>query len=138
MELLFDQLDERYTTAFAASPMRKQERQRIRAGLHELYAFFQHPHYNAVLELSVAARTDAEVREHLRVVSERSRRLALEAAAKLFPALRPADATRLIETIRVAFVGLRMQDGVTADNRHTEMVLAVLEDTIVGQIKQVD
>ena len=70
----------------------------------------------------------AEVRQELRGVSEHSRHLAIEAAARLFPALRSVDAMRLVETIRVAFVGLRMQDGVTADKRHSEMVLSVLEE----------
>ena len=138
MQFLSDQLSESYTLVFAATPTRKQERQRIRAGLHDLFTIFQHPHYVAVLELSVAARTDAELREQLRVVSERSRQLALEAARKLFPALRPADAERLVETIRVAFLGLRMQEGVIADKRHTELVLSVLEDAIVQRIKQID
>jgi AcrR family transcriptional regulator len=135
---LSEQLSERYAPAFAASPTRKQERQRIRAGLHELYTIFQHPHYVAVLELSVAARIDVELRVQLRSVAERSRNLALDAAKKLFPALRPSDAERLVETIRVAFVGLRMQEDVTADKRHTELVLSVLEDAIVQRIKQID
>jgi AcrR family transcriptional regulator len=138
MDHLCDELSQHYATAFAAKPTRKHERQRVRAGLHELYAMFAHPHYAAVLELSVAARTDPEVREHLRTVAERSRQLAIDAAGKVFPVLRGADAERLIETIRVAFVGLRMQDGLTADKRHTELVLSVLEDSIVQRIKQMD
>ena|GEM_PF-1590312 len=138
VDWLCDQLGEHYVPAFAASPTRKNERQRVRAGLHELYALFQHPHYVAVLELSVAARTDAMLRDQLRSVAERSRSFALDAARKLFPALRPSDAERLVETIRVAFVGLRMQEGVTADKRHTELVLQVLEDAIVQRIKQID
>jgi AcrR family transcriptional regulator len=138
MDWLCDQLSEHYAPAFAATPTRKNERQRIRAGLHELYTVFQHPYYVAVLELSVAARTDRELRAQLRSVAERSRQLALEAAKKLFPVLRPSDAERLVETIRVAFVGLRMQEGVTADKRHTELVLSVLEDAIVQRIKQID
>ena len=138
LDFLCDQLSERYAPAFAASPSRKQERQRIRAGLHELFTLFQHPYYVAVLELSVAARTDKELQAQLRRVSERSRTLALDAAKKMFPVLRPSDAERLVETIRVAFVGLRMQEGVTADKRHTELVLSVLEDTIVQRIKLVD
>jgi AcrR family transcriptional regulator len=138
LEFLSDQLSERYAPAFAASPSRKQERQRIRAGLHELFTLFQHPYYVAVLELSVAARTDKELQAQLRRVSDRSRALALDAAKKVFPALRPSDAERLVETIRVAFVGLRMQEGVTADKRHTELVLSVLEDAIVQRIKLVD
>lgn len=138
VDWLCDQLSERFLPAFAPSPSRKHERQRVRAGLHELFAIFQHPHFVAVLELSVAARTDAELRAQLRSVSERSRVLALEAARKLFPWLRSGDAERLIETIRVAFLGLRMQEGVTADKRHTELVLSVLEDAIVQRIKQFD
>jgi AcrR family transcriptional regulator len=138
MDWLCDQLGEHYLLAFAPTPTRKSERQRVRAGLHELFAIFQHPHYAAMLELSVAARTDAELRAQLRSVSERSRNLALEAARKLFPALRPSDAERLVETIRVAFLGLLMQEGVTADKRHTELVLSVLEDAIVARIKQID
>jgi AcrR family transcriptional regulator len=138
VDWLCDQLSERYLPAFGPSPTRKHERQRVRAGLHELFTMFQHPHYVAVLELSVAARTDDELRAQLRGVAERSRSFALEAARKLFPVLRPSDAERLVETIRVAFVGLRMQEGVTADKRHTELVLTVLEDAIVQRIKQVD
>jgi AcrR family transcriptional regulator len=137
MEWLNEQLSEHYA-AFAATPTRKQERQRVRAGLHELYAVFQHPYYVAVVELTVAARTDEELRAQLRLVSDRSRSLALDAAKKLFPVLRPSDAERLVEAIRVAFVGLRMQEGVIADKRHTELVLSVLEDAIVSRIKQID
>lgn len=138
MQLLEAQLSERYAAAFAANPTRKHERQRIRAGLHELFAIFAHPHYAAVLELSVAARTDPEVREPLQWVADRNRQLALQAATKLFPTLRPADAEQLIETVRAAFLGLRLQEGVSADKRHTELVLSVLEDAMVARIKQVD
>jgi AcrR family transcriptional regulator len=133
---LYAQLSVRYTSAFAESMLKKSARQRWRAGLHELYAIYQHRHYGVLTELNVAARTDPELREGLRRVADRHRQLAVDAAAQLFPALAREDARRLIETIHAAFVGLRMQDGITGDPEHAEMVLGVLEDMVVQRIRQ--
>lgn len=131
IDLLYEQLSARYATAFGAGVLKKSPRQRVRAGLHEMYAVYQHQHFGVVLELNVAARTDPELRAGLRRVAKRHRQLAVDAAAQLFPALSRSDAERLVETIHAAFAGLRMQDGVTADGEHTEMVLSVLADMIV-------
>jgi len=138
IDLLYEQLSGRYATAFASGIMKKSARQRWRAGLHELYAVYQHPHYGVVMELNAAARSDPELRDGMRRVAKRHRQLAIEAASQLFPALKRPDAERLIETMHAAFVGLRMQDGVTADPEHAEMVLGVLEDMVVQRIQQAE
>jgi AcrR family transcriptional regulator len=136
MDLLYEQLSVRYASAFAAGVLKNSSRRRLRAGLHELYAVYQHQHFSVLTELNVAARTDPELRDGLRRVAKRHRQLALDAAVQLFPALQRIDAERLIETIHAAFVGLRTQDGVTADAEHAEMVLSVLEDMVVQRIRQ--
>ena len=135
-DLLYEQLSVRYASAFAAGVLKKSARLRWRAGLHELWAIYQHPHYSVLTELNLAARNDAELRDGLRRVAKRHRQLAVDAAAQLFPALQRADAERVIETIHAAFVGLRTQEGVTADAEHIEMVLGVLEDMVVQRIRQ--
>jgi AcrR family transcriptional regulator len=135
-DLLYEQLSARYVSAFAEGVLRKSARQRWHAGLHELWAIYQHPHYSVLTELNLAARKDAELRDGLRRVARRHRQLAVDAAAQLFPALDRADAARLIETIHAAFVGLRTQENVTADSEHIEMVLSVLEDIVVQSIRQ--
>ena len=136
IDLLYEQLSVRYVTAFASGILKQSARERLRAGLHELYAVYQHQHYGVLTELNVAARTDPELREGLRRVAKRHRQLAVEAAGQLFPALARAHAERLVETIHAAIVGLRMQDGVTADPEHAEMVLGVLEDMAVQRVQQ--
>jgi AcrR family transcriptional regulator len=136
IDLLFEQLSARYTTAFASGVLKKNPRQRVRAGLHEMYAIYQHQHFGVLMELNVAGRTDPELRTGLRRVAKRHRQLAVEAAALLFPGVSRGDAERLIETIHAAFAGLRMQDGVTADLEHAEMILSVLEDVVVQRIRQ--
>lgn len=136
IDLLYEQLSSRYVSAFASGVLKKSSRQRLRAGLHEMYAIYQHQHFGVVMELNVAARTDPELRAGLRRVAKHHRQLAVEAAAQLFPGLSRSDAERLIETIHAAFAGLRMQDGVTADAEHAEMILSVLEDIVVQRVRQ--
>ncbi|MEY4579506.1 MAG: hypothetical protein RL701_4209 [Pseudomonadota bacterium] len=135
-DMLYERLSERYTSAFAPSLLRASARQRIRAGLAELFTIYQHAHFSAVIELWLAARTDPDLRAALKVSADRHRQLAIDAAAHLFPRLHASVAARLIESIHVAFVGLRMIDGVTGDAEHTKMVLTTLEDMIVLQVER--
>jgi AcrR family transcriptional regulator len=127
---LYEQISSHYAEAFGAADARRSQRQRLRAGLNLLWNIYQRPHYTAVLELNSAARTDLELQQALRAVADRHRALAMQAAADFFPSIDHARAEMLVETIHVAFVGLRTQQGVTAHPRQAELVLSALEDLV--------
>lgn len=132
---LYDQLATQYDQAFAPTPGRRSDRQRVRAGLHTLWSIYQQPHYTAVLELSWAGRQDAELAERLGLVAKRHRLLAQRAGEVLFPGVGRARIERCVEAIHAAFVGVRMQRGVTSGDRHAELVLIALEDLVTSNLK---
>ena len=47
VDYLYDQLATQYDQAFAPTPGRRSDRQRVRAGLHTLWSIYQQPHYTA-------------------------------------------------------------------------------------------
>jgi AcrR family transcriptional regulator len=132
---LYDQLSTHYADAFATNPRRKSERQRLRAGLRQLWDVYRHPSYFAVLELGSAARSDPELRQRLAAMRLRHRQLALEAAQQFFPAL-GSHALRLIETIHASFVGLLSQAGVEPDEQAASLVLSTLEDAVMQELQR--
>jgi AcrR family transcriptional regulator len=132
---LYEQLSNHYAQAFAQAQNRRSDRQRFRAGLHLLWAIYQRPEYSAALALNVEARNDPELAERLRAVAKRHRSLALQAAQQFFPALGKTRAECCVETIQVAFAGLRMHCGVVSDERHVEMVLTALEDLVMSYLE---
>jgi AcrR family transcriptional regulator len=132
---LYEQLSDFYDEAFGG-PYRRLESDldRLRHGLRDLWAIYQRPHFTAVLELNMAARTDPELQERLLSVAQRHRQLALDAAKKHFPVLAEDQSRTLIELIHASFVGMRLQMGVTADPECIEIVLAALEDSAATQL----
>jgi len=136
IDLLYVQLRERYAAAFAQRAACRSARQRIRAGLQELFEIYQHPHYAAVVELHIAARTDGELRACMKRVADHHRHLAQVTASHLFPTLGADDAPPLVESIHAALLGIRLQAGVTTEAAHVQMVLAALEDLAVDRVER--
>ena len=132
---LYEELSKHYAEAFATTPRRRSERQRLRAGLRTLWDVYRHPSYYAVLELGAAARSDPELRERLAAMRARHRQLALQAAEQFFPAL-GGHALRLIETIHAAFVGLLSQAGVEPDEQQALLVLSTLEEAVMQELQR--
>jgi hypothetical protein len=98
--------------------------------LRLLWSIYRKPDYAAVLELQMAARTDAELREHLHAVGNRHRALALEAARNFFPVLEPERAHALIETVHAALVGMLMQQPLAESETVAELILSMLDDLV--------
>jgi len=86
----------RLTDAYRAGFARRRGSDRLRAAIDLLWSMFTEPRYAAVLELFTAARTDPELRAHLRPIAERHQANVYRLARQYFPQLarRPAfDAT---------------------------------------------
>ena len=82
VEHLYAQLTEAYQTAFARVP---RGADRLRAAIELLWSMFTEPRYAAVLELFTAARTDAELRAHVRPIAERHQANVYRLARRYFP-----------------------------------------------------
>ncbi|HKU43045.1 MAG TPA: TetR/AcrR family transcriptional regulator, partial [Polyangiales bacterium] len=133
-EHLYDQLSAFYDEAFGDVPQGASERERVRHGLHALWSVYQRPHYTAVLELNLAARTDVELRERLYTIALRHRQLALAVARHYFPTLAEDQARSLIELVHSAFLGMRLHGAAVGDPENIEIVLAALEESAVSQL----
>lgn len=125
---LYSQLADHYERAFGLAT--GTDAQRFRAGLRLLWSIYSKPDYTAVLELQMAARTDTELRDHLRAVGERHRGLALEAARRFFPALEDTRARALVEALHVALVGMIMQRPLAESGEVAEAILSLLDDLV--------
>lgn len=79
---LYERLTGAYQDGFARLPRRG----RLRAAIELLWSMFADPRYAAVLELFTAARTDAELRAHLRPIAERHEANVARLARQYFPA----------------------------------------------------
>jgi AcrR family transcriptional regulator len=134
---LYTQIAACYDQAFGRLPSaanQLSDLQRFRAGLRLLWSIYRSPDYTAVLELTVAARTDEELRTHLRQVGVHHRKLARDAAATHFPRLDGLRAAALIEAIHVSLSGLLLQHHVNEGAQAEwvdEIVLGML-DTIAA------
>ncbi len=138
VDFLYDQLHGTYEQAFGALPERGSDLQRFRSGLRVLWSTYMRPDYVAALELQMAARTDEELREHLRGVAERHRLLAVATAQRHFPALDAEAARSMVEVIHVALVGLLVQRGVAknAEREHVaQLVLGALDEVMVTHLR---
>lgn len=133
-DYLYEQLSDFYAEAFAADRALESDLDRFRRGLKALWSIYQRPHFTAVLELNMAARTDPELQEGLMSVAQRHRQLALVAARNYFPVLNEHQARTLIELIHAAFLGMRLHAGVASDDECVELVLAALEDSAATQM----
>ena len=137
-DYLYDQLSDSYAEAFdGARRQHASDLDRLRFGLRELWRIYQGPHFTAVLELNMAARTDPELPERLYAVALRHRQLALDAAKQYFPMLEQSQARSLIELVHASFLGMRLQVGVVADRDSIEITLAALEEAAENQLTRV-
>jgi AcrR family transcriptional regulator len=130
---LYDQVSSSYEAAFGGTAGTATDAQRVRAGLRSLWALFQGREYSAVVELTVAARTDDELRTQLQQVGLRHRELALQAASRLF-ALPPEIAFPIIESCHAAMMGLLLRRNVQGDDGAAELVIAMLEDLVITRL----
>jgi AcrR family transcriptional regulator len=129
---LYRQLSDHYEQAFSETPQARSESERFHDGLRLLWSIYKRPDYAAVLELNIAARTDDELREHLRAVSAHHRELAIAAADRYFR-LDPSRARLLVEAIHTSLIGLLLQRNVQelGDCEMTEQfVLASLDELV--------
>jgi AcrR family transcriptional regulator len=107
--------------------------ERFRTGIQLLWTVYRERSYTAVLELNMAARTDAELRARLIEVGNHHRRLAVEAAARYF-ALPEQSALRLVEAIHAVLLGLLMQRNVECIEQREQEVLALLQDMVIPHL----
>ncbi len=122
LEHLFERLRLEYQGAFTelgtASPA---------AAVDLLWSMFEQPHFAAVLELDIAARTDPELRRLLLDVSERHQQHVFRLAQRYFPAL--AQSGRLDDLLQVildAMTGMAMTNFVMGRLPERERRLATL------------
>jgi AcrR family transcriptional regulator len=130
---LYAHLGDHYEQAFGAGAGLT-EAERVGRGLRLMWQVYREPRYLAVVELSVAARTDAELHARLYEVGERHRQLAIEAAGKFFPVLAGEPAARMVDMINSALLGLLVQRNVNADPARAEAVLGLLEAIALQQL----
>jgi AcrR family transcriptional regulator len=136
VDYLYGQLGDHYEQAFGRTREDASDAERMRSGLRLLWSVYSRPDYAAVLELSMAARTDAELREHLHAVGDRHRALAIEAAGKYFPTLDGATAERLVLCIHATLIGLLMERNVIDDLARDDAVLSTLQSTVAIHLPQ--
>jgi AcrR family transcriptional regulator len=131
---LYLQLSAHYEEAFGrALDGEVSDADRFRTGLMLLWSVYRQRSYLAVLELNMAARTDAELRARLIEVGNHHRRLALEAAANYF-ALPETSARRLVEAIHAVLMGLLMQRNVECDEQRDREVIEALQDMVIPHL----
>jgi AcrR family transcriptional regulator len=133
VDYLYDQVSGSYEVAFGGAQPGTSDAQRVRVGLRKLWEIFRGRDYSAVIELTVAARTDEELRACLQAVGLRHRELALQAAARHF-AFAPEHAFPLIESTHAALMGLLLRRNVQGDDGVADLVLKMLEDMIISRL----
>ena len=102
VEHVSDRCELEFREAFAAMPV---EERTLEQAVVQLWEIFRGPTFDAVLELFVAARTDAELRAVLQRVLERFERSVTADFAVLFPATASAPESRAI--VRFCFAALQ-------------------------------
>lgn len=127
VDYLYGRLGDHYEQAFGHARAGAGDAERFGSGLQLLWSVYQQPGYAGVLELSMAARTDDELRARLEEVVERHRTFAIQAAAKYFPAIETALAEPLVDTIHATLTGLLMQRNIGVDHAREQGVLRMLE-----------
>lgn len=97
------------------------QEERLGAAIDLLWSMFTRPHYAAVLDLFVAARTDGELLARLRPVAERHQLNVVRLAREYFPeAARTPRFDAMLSLVLDAMQGMalaRCVYGVTADER---------------------
>jgi len=130
---LYDRVSSSYEVAFGVAGPGTSDAQRVRVGMRLLWELFRGREYCAVVELTVASRTDEELRACLQTVGLRHRELALQAAAQHF-ALPAEQAFPIIEGCHAAMMGLLLRRNVQGDDGASELVLAMLEEMIIAHL----
>jgi AcrR family transcriptional regulator len=130
---LYDQVSSSYELVFGGAEPGTSDAQRARMGLRRLWEMFRGRDYSAVVELTVASRTDDELRTCLQAVGLHHRELALQAVARHFGL--PAElAFPLIETVHAAMMGLLLRRNVQGDDNVADLVLSMLEELIISRL----
>jgi AcrR family transcriptional regulator len=136
---LYNQLSAHYDRAFGRAATAQSDVERFRSGLRLLFSIYKRRDYIAVLELTMAARTDTELREHLRPVADRHRKLAIDTAGLYFPTIDRERARALVEAIHVSLTGLLLQANIN-DSRESALVetlvLSILDDVVALHLSQ--
>jgi AcrR family transcriptional regulator len=132
---LYVQLGAHYEQAFGHPQTGTSDVERLVSGLRVLWSVYLQPGYVAVLELSMAARTDEELRSRLREVTLRHRALAIEAASIYFPAVARAHAERLVMFIHSALLGLLMERNLCHEPARDLAVLTLLEAAVARELE---
>jgi AcrR family transcriptional regulator len=122
-ERVFEQCEMAFREAFAALPV---EERTLERAVAELWAIFRSPPYDAALELSMASRTDPELRNVLVSVLERFERSVAADFGMLFPATAAMPDSMAI--VRFAFAvldgaALSADLGFTASAEETVAIL---------------
>lgn len=135
---LLDRIAARYGEAFGCGPDAPTERDRMQRGLGLLWSIHRRSEYVVLLELSMAARTDEELRGHLRGVGTHQRQLAAAAVVHYFPSLDSALAHTLVETVHATMLGLVVRRNVEPGFGDDGAVLAQLEALIAPHLANDD
>jgi AcrR family transcriptional regulator len=106
---------------------------RIVEGLDLIFGSYNHPLYQATLDLWTNARTDGELREHLIPIERALDRQTIELSRKLFPAAAErADFERLVELALAAIRGLVVLDTLHADGARAEKQWPACRDQLAA------
>lgn len=104
-----------FERAFAQLPP---DRRDVAGALDLLWEIFQGPTFTALLELGVAARTDADLRRHCADVPERVTAVTIETFGRLFPQASQQDVMpTVLRGVIALFSGLALAYGVDGDRR---------------------
>lgn len=124
MEHLLERQRLAYEQAYAILPP---ERRNVEGALDLLWNVFRQPSALALLELSVAARTDDELKPLCLDINDRVLQVILETFERLFPGTTlPEDfAATMVRAVFAMFVGLSLQNSLDGDaHGHQAAVLA--------------
>jgi AcrR family transcriptional regulator len=124
MEHLLERQRLAYEQAYAILPS---DRRNVEGALDLLWNVFRQPAALALLELSVAARTDDELKPLCLDINERVLQVILETFGRLFPGTTlPEDfADTMLRGVLAMFVGLSLQNSLDGDvHGHQAAVLA--------------
>ena len=117
---LYERISRRYAEAMAEVD---EGPDRFRTGYRLLWETYADPAYAAVLELFMAARTDAELRGALRGTAADYQREVRHRANAYFPELAIADADGLLESLQAVMTGLALRRAVYGEGRTEGRVL---------------
>ncbi|MDD9945652.1 MAG: helix-turn-helix domain containing protein [Myxococcales bacterium] len=134
VDSLYHQLSEHYDEALQQLAEQPADVDSVQRALGAIWKIYRRPEYTAVVELSVAARTDVELRARLLDVSRRHRALASETVVRHLPQFPGEVAVSLTETVNAAMLGMLVQRNLDKNFVHEQAVLAHLGDMIVGRL----